>query len=183
MSLDQHSTPPAGPQGYYAAPPQPQPGRSGLAIAGLVFAFLAAPVGFVLSLIAIFKTGSGRRKGRGMAIAGVIISVLIMAGTTTLVVAAANSTLADPGCAAGKAAVLEGSDNLTDAGSLQTTIDDLNAAAAKATHDNVRAAMKALAEDYTQLLKGTKTGEIPPGILDKVVADAKTIDSLCTIGG
>ena len=188
MSLDEQLPPPSEPQGqqgqqgqqgYPAAPPQQS--TSGLAIAGFILAILIAPLGFILSLIAVFKTGKGRRKGRGLAIAGIIISVLIIAGVSSLVAVIANSTVADPGCTAGKTAILNGASN-PDAKSLQTTIDGLNAAAAKAKHDNVRSSMKALADVYTQLLNATQTGNVPAGIQDKVTADATTIDSLCSIG-
>jgi hypothetical protein len=182
MSLDQQSPPPTGPQGYYGAPP-PKQGTSGLAIAGLILAILVAPIGFILSLIAIFRTGNGRPKGRGLAIAGVIVSVLIIGGATTLVVVASNSTLADPGCSAGKAAVLGSAGNPTDASAMQATIDGLNAATAKAKHANVRDATKALADDYTQMQQAIKTGNMPAGLVDKVSADGKTFDSLCTVGG
>ena len=181
MSLDEQNSAPYGQQGYPVAPP-PQQGTSGLAIAGLILAFLVAPVGFILSLIAVFKTGNGRSKGRGLAIAGIIVSVVIIGGVSALVAAAVNSTVADPGCTAGKDAILQSS-STPDAAALQKTIDGLNAAAAKAKHDDVRAAMKALADDYTQLLSGTKTGNIPAGIVDKVTADGAAIDKLCTIGG
>jgi hypothetical protein len=184
MSYNQPTAPPAGPPGNYypPQPPQQQPqGTSGLAIAGLVLAFLAAPLGFILSLVAVFKTGRGKRKGRGMAIAGLIVSVLIIGSTTALVVAASNSTLADPGCTAGKDAILSGASS-SDANSIQTTIDGLNAAAAKAKHDNVRNAMKALADDYSKMLAGVKAGNIPDGLTEKISDDATTIDSLCTFG-
>jgi len=180
MSLDEQLPHHSGQQGY-PTPAPPRRGTSGLAIAGLILAFLLAPIGFILSLIAVFKTGKGRSGGRGLAVAGVIVSALIIAGVTTAVVLAANSTVADPGCVAGKAAILDGANNI-DANSLKTTADDLNAAAAKAKHDNVRAALTALADDYTQLRDAITTGDIPAGLQDKITADAATIDSLCTIG-
>lgn len=182
MSLDEQAPSPQDQQAYPAPPPPPEPGLSGLAIAGFILAFLVAPIGFILSLIAVFKTGAGRRKGRGLAIAGVIISVLIMAGAVTAGVIAANSTVADPGCTAGKAAIIDNSAT-TDAKSVQATIDGLTAAVAKAKHDDVRAAVQAMADDYTQLLKAIQTGKVPAGIQQKVAADGATFDSLCTIGG
>jgi hypothetical protein len=180
MSLDEQLPRHSGQQAY-PAPVPPQRGTSGLAIAGFILAFLLWPIGFILSLIAVFKTGKGRSKGRGLAVAGLVVSTLIIAGVTTVVVLAANSTVADPGCVAGKAAIIDGASNL-DPNSLKTTADALNAAAAKAEHDNVRAALTALATDYTQLRDAMTTGDIPAGLQDKITADANTIDSLCTIG-
>ena len=51
---------------------------SGLAIAGLVCAFLCAPLGFILSLIALSQISRslGGLRGRGLAIAGIVISLL-----------------------------------------------------------------------------------------------------------
>jgi len=185
MSLDSQPQPPFDQPGFQTPPPAPQPpqrGTSGLAVAGLILAFLIAPLGFILSLIAVFKTGAGRAKGRGLAIAGLIVSVLVIAGGIAIVATAANSTVADPGCSAAKDAIFK-SQNTVDAASLQTAVDELNAAAAKAKHDNVRAAVKAVAGDYGQLLNAVKTGKVPDGITTKVTADAATLDSLCTIGG
>jgi hypothetical protein len=179
MSLDEQSPSPQDQQTYPAPPPQQ--GTSGLAIAGLILAFFVAPVGFILSLIAVFRTGAGRRKGRGLAIAGLIVSVLIIGGAVTAGVLIANSTVADPGCVAGKAAILDTA-NSADPKSFPTTIAGLNAAAAKAKHDDVRTATKALADDYAELLKATQTGKMPAGIEDKLNADATKFDSLCSIG-
>ena len=180
MSLDQQYPPPPSDQGHQP-PPAPQPGTSGLAIAGLILAFLIAPLGFLLSLIAVFRTGAGRAKGRGLAIAGLIISVLIIGSGVAIAAVILNSTEADPGCTAGRSAILDNSTTV-DAKSLQTTIDGLNAAAAKAKHADVKAATQALADDYTKLLSGTKTGNLPAGLQDKITADGNKFDSLCTIG-
>jgi len=52
---------------------------SGLAISGLIFAFVAAPVGLILSIIALVI----RRKARAsiaLPLAGLIISVLVLVG-------------------------------------------------------------------------------------------------------
>jgi hypothetical protein len=48
-----------------------------VSVLGLVLAFLLAPVGLVLSIIGLFRTSGGRRKGRGLAIAGVVVSILV----------------------------------------------------------------------------------------------------------
>ncbi|GAB3600266.1 DUF4190 domain-containing protein [Microbacterium tumbae] len=76
-------TPPAAP-GYPAAPqpypvggsaPAPVPGR-GLAIAGLVLAFLVAPVGLIISIVAAVKLGKAGAP-KGLAIAGIIVGAVI----------------------------------------------------------------------------------------------------------
>ena len=177
MSLDQQ----AGAPGYYGAPVPAKRGTSGLAVAGLVFAFVGPPVGFILSLIAVFRTGAGKAAGRGLAITGLVISLLIMSGAIVAVVTLSNSTLADPGCTTGKNAILTNAGGVDDPKALQSMIDGLNKAATEAKHDNVRDAMKALADDYAALQKGVSTGELPPDIMTKVTADAQKIDELCSV--
>jgi hypothetical protein len=178
---------PAGPQpGYPAGPDYPAapPPRktSGLAIAGLILAVFIAPIGFLLSLIAIFKTGAGRARGRGLAVTGIVVSVLVMGILTSVGVWVASSRVFDPGCVAGKEVVLN-LPEITDEASAQKVVDDLTAAAAKAEHDDVRVAIQALADDFAQLQKAFKTGEVPPGIEAKAETDGNRIDALCTIGG
>jgi hypothetical protein len=116
----------------------------------------------------------------GLAIAGVIVSLIVMVGVGSLVFAVSKSTVVDPGCVAGKEAIVNAPAQ-PDEKSLQGMIDDLNAAAAKAKHDNVRDAMKTLADDYTTLLNGIKAGNPPANIVDKIGADGQKIDDLCTI--
>ncbi|MFI5908472.1 DUF4190 domain-containing protein [Dactylosporangium sp. NPDC051541] len=177
MSLDQQT----GAPGYYGAPAPGKRRTSGLAVAGLVFAFVGPPVGFILSLIAVFKTGAGKAAGRGLAIAGLVISLLIMGGAIAAVVTLSNSTLADPGCTTGKDVILTNAAGVNDPQALQSMIDGLNKAAAEAKHDNVRDAMKALADDYTALQQGVSSGQLPPDIMTRVTTDAQKIDELCSV--
>ncbi|MGJ7439979.1 DUF4190 domain-containing protein [Aquipuribacter sp. MA13-6] len=74
---------PVGTQNHPGQPPAPQ-GTDVVSILGLVFAFLFWPIGLVLSLVGISRTGRGKRNGRGLAIAGAIISVI--AGIIAVVV-------------------------------------------------------------------------------------------------
>jgi len=76
-------------------PPEPrQPGppsggeppTSTLAVVGLVLAFLAAPVGVVLSVLGLRETRGGARGGRGLAVAGIVIgSVITVLGLVAVV--------------------------------------------------------------------------------------------------
>jgi hypothetical protein len=164
-------------------PPAPEQKTSGLAIAGFIFAFIIAPLGFILSLIAIAKTGAGKAKGRGLAIAGTIISVLGMIGwglLIALVFAVADSKVLDAGCTDGKDAIFKSSTSVDEA-SVQATIDGLNAAAAASKHDDVKAANLALAADYKALLDGMKSGNVPDNLQKKLTDDAAAFDKLCTI--
>ena len=82
--------PPGAYAGYYGYP-QPQPTNT-LAIVSLVCAFLFAPLGIIfghISLLQIKKTGED---GRGLAIAGLVISYLITVLTIVVVVARHRAT-------------------------------------------------------------------------------------------
>ena len=68
------------PAGYY--PPQPAPApqykSNGCAIAGFVLAFFMPFIGFILSIIGISKAKECGGNGKGLAIAGLVISLLLL---------------------------------------------------------------------------------------------------------
>ena len=70
--LGQTTTPPP--------PPQPQPTSTNVfALLGLIFSFLAPLVGLILSIVGVKMASSKYNgKGRGMAVAGIIISCILM---------------------------------------------------------------------------------------------------------
>jgi hypothetical protein len=97
-----YGAPPQGygpPPGYGAPPAGPGgdgPSTDGVSIAGLVCAFLLPPLGLVLSIVGLVRTSGGRRKGRGLAVAGVVVSVvlsLLLALVTVLAVRAGQAFL------------------------------------------------------------------------------------------
>jgi hypothetical protein len=205
MSIPPESSPPTAtptgpgappPAGYPAPAPAPQQGTNGLAIAGLILAFLFAPIGFILSIVGLVQARKRGQRGRGLAIGGIVVSVLAMIVFGAMVAAGAIfvstvgknvATVVDPGCTAGKDVIMNSASMPSDPAAvkvqLQTAVDGLNGAAAKAKHDNVRNAMKALADDYNQLVQALNTGTAPPADVEqKVATDAQQIDSLCTIG-
>ncbi|MCH4209601.1 DUF4190 domain-containing protein [Bifidobacterium sp.] len=63
------------PQGMYNYPPVEQPWNA-ICIAGFVLSFVFAPVGLVLSIVALVQLNSSGEKSKGMAIAGIIISIV-----------------------------------------------------------------------------------------------------------
>lgn len=64
--------------GYRDEAPAPTQGTNGLAIAGMVLAFCFAPVGIILSAIALKRARSGdyRNPLEGLAKAGLIVSII-----------------------------------------------------------------------------------------------------------
>jgi Co/Zn/Cd efflux system component len=182
------------PPGYGQQTPPASQTTSGLSIAGLILAFIVAPIGFILSIVALVKIKSSGQKGKGLAIAGVIVSVLGMIGwaliiATIIAVAPTAAKLADPGCIDGKAAITQNQPTGTDPEATKATINkaisELNAAAAKSKHEDVKAAITAVADDYTQMMQAAQAGDSATitQLQTKLEADAAKIDSLCTIGG
>lgn len=78
--------PPPGPYaGYYGYPPQQQ-STNALAIVSLVCAFLFAPLGIIFGHISLSQIKKSGEEGRGLAIAGLVISYLITILTIVVVV-------------------------------------------------------------------------------------------------
>ena len=55
---------------------QPAKASNGIAVAGFVLAFLFAPLGLILSLVGLQKAKQLGGEGQGLAIAGLVISIL-----------------------------------------------------------------------------------------------------------
>jgi hypothetical protein len=92
-----------------------------------------------------------------------------------------------PGCTTGKAAILDNTSKISNQGTikegLQATVTGLDTAIAEAEHGEVRNAMRALRDDYNQLLQAVNTGTAPDSNLtSKLTTDGSRIDSLCSIG-
>ena len=85
-----------GPPPGYPYPPPPQPGRTNvLAVLALILAFLIAPIGLILGIVALTQIRKRGESGTGLAVAGVVIGAI---GTlfwvgVTLVLALATPTL------------------------------------------------------------------------------------------
>jgi len=79
-------------------PPAQKPGTNGFAIAALIFGIIGgALLGFIFGFIALSQTKRTGQNGRGMAIAGIVLSALWTLGFVLLiVVAAASSTPSGP---------------------------------------------------------------------------------------
>jgi hypothetical protein len=100
-----YGTPPPGyaPYGQAFTPGPAQQGRSGMAVAGLVLGiislvpcfwfFLQLPgiLGLIFSLIGLKATKNGLRPGRGLAVAGLVMSILGIVATVGTVLFLLNS--------------------------------------------------------------------------------------------
>lgn len=175
----------------YGMPAPQRPGFSGLAISA-VCTFWLPLVGLVLSIVAVVKTGAGKKRGRALAIVALVLSVLVSIGYGLVGAAIATKTSAiDPGCVNGKSAIIDGSQKLSGDQSsgpevvkadLQSIIDKLNKAVADSHRSDVKSAMQAMSGDYTALLQGINDGNLDPNLQNKISTDAGQVDHLCTIG-
>lgn len=73
------SYPPA-PPGYGYGQPPAATGTNGMAIAGFVLAFFCSLLGLIFSIIGLNQTKARNQSGRGLAIAGIVISILGILG-------------------------------------------------------------------------------------------------------
>src|SRR6187402_3141966 len=75
---DSQSSGSAYPEVYYAPGWQaPQPAVDGVSVAALVTGVLAlGPVAIALGVAGLFRTAKGARRGRGLAIAGIVLGAL-----------------------------------------------------------------------------------------------------------
>lgn len=172
------------PYGYGYPPPKPTV-TSAVAIVALCL-FWVPVAGLVLSIIGMVKTAKGKARGRGLAIAALVLSILVTLGAVLVGAAIASKPSAlDPGCTRGKTAVLEQSKQI-DADSakgdttavqndLGTLVDDLAKAASESKRSDVRATVQAVHDDYAAIAGGQ-------GNQGKLASDLQQMDHLCTIG-
>ena len=91
-----HTPTPAMPTATGATAP-PETTTSGMAIAGLVCAFLAPLLGVIFSIIGLNQTKDNKRGGRGLAVAGLIISIIrVLVDSFVIVLFIIAAATADP---------------------------------------------------------------------------------------
>lgn len=170
--------------GYGFPPPRPTV-ISAVAIVALCL-FWVPVVGLVLSIVGMVKTAKGKARGRGLAIAALVLSILVTGAAVVFGAAIASKPSAlDPGCTRGKTAVLEQSKQI-DADSkkgdtsavqsdLTTLVNDLAKAASEAKRSDVRSTVQAVHDDYAAIAAGNDDQ-------GKLASDLQQMDHLCTIG-
>jgi hypothetical protein len=184
--------------GYPVYGQQPA-GSNGTAIAGFVLAFLFWPVGLVLSILGIRKSARNGGRGKGLAIAGVTISVLALFGTAGVIYIAASAPAADPGCTSAESQLnalnpkMTADENDPNAlvADLTTAKRDLDSSVAAANHANVHDAI-ALTDsdlgtfiaDYNSFVaqqgQGSVTADQIENDATKLQTDGDAVDSLCS---
>jgi len=158
-------------------------GTSSVAIVALCL-FWVPLVGLVLSIIGMVKTAKGKARGRGLAIAALVLSILVTAGAGVFAaVVGSKPSVLDPGCTNGKRAVTEQSkqimadksDEAKVRADFQKLLDELTKAAGESKRDDVRTVVQAVHDDYAAIITGT-------GDQAKLTTDLEQMDHLCTIG-
>jgi hypothetical protein len=195
--------PPAG-YGYPAAPQ-----KNGFAVAGLVLSILPL-LGLIFSILGLNRAGKVGGKGKGLAIAGLVLSIAIGAGYTALAVNVGNSTALDPGCTSAESSIsaldskleADGTKISSDAGNpatmqadlatlttdLQSVKSALDTALAKAKHQSVKDGIQAVDTDITTVLSGVQAlskGDLSQAdsfetAAQKVETDGTALDNLCS---
>jgi hypothetical protein len=190
-------------------PPPPKQGN-GFAIAGIILAIFAPLLGLIFSIIGLNKSKARAGAGRALSIAGIIVSVIVMAGGGALVAVLANSTAADPGCVSAEsasrqmqstlsadAAAMNRDQNSSSAlqADLQHFLNDMQAlqgrmtaADAQAQHQSVKAQISAVISDmgtFDSSLQGIAQGNTSlvsqmQTSGNKLQSDGNALDSTCS---
>jgi hypothetical protein len=163
---------------------------NGFAVAALILGILPTGViGIIFGILGLVRAGKVGGKGRAMSWIGIVLSVLWIAGASTIVVLAAAtvSKSANPGCVnavavAGDPSVFANTGADPDAfkAQLTSTVAGLNTAAAQSTNAEATTAIKALARDYKALLDAVTNGQAPSDSLSEQLAkDADAVNAAC----
>jgi len=207
---------PAPPPGYPTEQPaygqpgyQPQKTNT-MAILGLVFAFVFSPLGIVFSAIGLKQIKQRREGGRGLALAGLIISIIsVVLGILFLVLAATVFSSAVEQAAQDSAAVSgDDPDGVvaacetivpallsmeSDLATVQTPEDytavitdlrtTMESAAAQTTDPTFVQHVQKLSGDFQQAAEAVSAGEDPSSLESALTADGTQIDDDCAAAG
>ncbi|MGH3257634.1 MAG: hypothetical protein ACRDOU_19965 [Streptosporangiaceae bacterium] len=176
----------------------------------MVLAILIWPLGLIFSIIGLVKSKARAGVGRVLSIVGIIVALIIGAGSVGLVVVAARSPAADPGCLAAEndarvlTSKITADDNAInrDEGNTsaertdiqrfisdtQTLQSELNAARAEAHHQSVQAKIGAMSTDLgivVSSLQAVQRGDTSKvsqldAAAGRLQGDGTAIDSICS---
>jgi hypothetical protein len=181
---------PTAPPPYGYPPANNQNQGNGFAVAALVLGIIPTGVlGIIFGILGLIRAGKVGGKGRVMSWIGLILSVLWIVGASVIVVLVATTVAksANPGCVSAIVAAGDGSefekangDPVAIEAQLKTTIAGLNTAAAQSTNPDATTAIKALANDYQDLLDSMTSEQGPSDeLFTKITTDAGAVDKAC----
>lgn len=197
------------PPGGYGYPVAPQNQKNGFAIAGFVLSLLPL-LGLIFSILGLNRAGKIGGKGRGLAIAGIVLSVAIGAGYTALIVKVGNSTALDPGCTSAESSFrsmlgeLQNDESKINADTgdstalqadlsaftadMQVVKSSLDSSLAKAKHQSVKDKIQAMDTDMGTVLSGlaalqkgdSSQVDAFTAAANRLEADGNAVDSVCS---
>ncbi|MGH3417932.1 MAG: hypothetical protein ACRDSS_15785, partial [Actinocrinis sp.] len=190
----------------YGYPTEPQ--KNGFAVAGFILSILPL-LGIIFSILGLTRAPRVGGKGRGLSIAGLILSVAFIAGYVAIGVSVGNSTALDPGCRSaensfqsqldtissdesklnadtGNSAALK-TDLATFATEIQNLKTSLDTAQGQAQHQEVKDKIKAMDDDMTTVLSGLQaiqkgdTSQLDAfsAAASRLGTDGTAIDDIC----
>jgi len=187
---------PYGQQAPYGYPVQPQQQSNGFAIAGFILSLLPL-FGLIFSIIGLVRSGKVGGKGRGLSIAGIILSIALGIGYSVGIAHLANSATAlDPGCtsAENRFSTLD-TQVQSDASNPDALLNDLDSmqqalqsAANQAVHASVKSKLQAASSDLSATITdlkavqgGTSTDTTKLETdLQQFETDGTALDTLCS---
>jgi hypothetical protein len=199
---------PAGPGGYGGYVP-PQQEKNGFSVAGIILCFLPL-FGLIFSILGLVRSGKIGGKGRGLAIAGLVLSLVFVGGYAAIGVALSKSTQLDPGCTSAESSfrsmqsklTADGNKLTSDGGNQATLQSDLvllntdltnmksalDNALGQAKKQEVKDKLQALDTDLTTMLNGLKalqsgdTGQLDSfqTAANRIGPEADAVDSICS---
>jgi len=197
------------PPGGYGYPVAPQQQKNGFAVAGFVLSLLPL-LGLIFSILGLVRAGKVGGKFKGLAIAGIVLSVVIGGGYTAIAVAVSNSTALDPGCTSaessfssmlGKLQTDESklnsdssnasamqADLTTFTADIQSVKTSLDSSMTQAQHQSVKDKIQAMDTDLNTVLTGLKAIENGDtsnlaefkAAAGRLQSDGDALDSVCT---
>jgi len=197
------------PPGGYGYPVAPQNQKNGFAVAGFVLS-ITAVLGLIFSLLGLSRAGKVGGKGKGLAVAGLVLSILFGIGWGVGIASVANSTALDPGCTSAEAsfrsmlgklqtdesqlnadannATALQADLTTFTGDLQTVKASLDSSLAKSEHQSVKDKIQAMDTDLGTVLTGLTalqkgdTSQLTSfeAAAGRLEPDGNAVDSVCS---
>jgi hypothetical protein len=183
-------------QPAYGYPVQPQQQSNGFAIAGFILSLLPL-LGLIFSIIGLVRSGKAGGKGRGLSIAGIVLSI-VLAIVYSVVIAdvAKSATALDPGCTSAESqfSSLDGkvqsdSSNMTALlGDLDSMQQALQNSAGQAVHSSVKTKLQAASSDLAATITDLKAIQAGTSTdttklttdLQQFETDGTALDTLCS---
>lgn len=173
---------PVPPAGGYGYPVPPQYQKNGFSVAGLILSILPL-LGIIFSILGLNRASKIGGKGRGMAIAGLVLSIAFIGGYSAISIAVSKSTALDPGCTSAESSFqamlgtiqtdeskLSSDESSSDTTAMQSDLgkftDDvkniktaLDSALTQAQHQSVKDKIQTMGTDINTVLTGLQAIE------------------------